>query len=185
MENLNKDVLFLFAIKLDLRSLINFCNCSSKINEKICKNNYVWLHKLKKDFPDYENNKFLSKTMGFFNKLKDLSAKNKYIAIYNFLDKNKKDNMNVCEFYNLINPKLVEKKEALATLKKIMHIADNISLWKGKKPYFYLLLSWVSKNLYILNNKRFKTSVQNKIKEVIEMYEEEEEWNDFLYLLDI
>jgi hypothetical protein len=49
MDKLNKDELFLIAIKLDLPDLLNFCSTCKRIESK-----EIWYYKLKKEFPDYE-----------------------------------------------------------------------------------------------------------------------------------
>lgn len=51
MEYLNKDILMLLAIEMDLPSLLNFCESSKKINDKVCKQNIFWRNKLEKERP--------------------------------------------------------------------------------------------------------------------------------------
>ena len=50
MENLDKDRLFLIAVELDLPSLLKFCETNKRISNLICKQPYVWIEKLKRDF---------------------------------------------------------------------------------------------------------------------------------------
>lgn len=47
---MNKDMLYLLAIKLDYKSLSNLCLSSKQINNKI--GNEVWRYKLNQDFPN-------------------------------------------------------------------------------------------------------------------------------------
>ena len=54
MNKLNKDDLILIAIQLDLPDLLNFCKTSTKVDEKVCKNKYFWMRKLKEDYPNSE-----------------------------------------------------------------------------------------------------------------------------------
>lgn len=51
MENLSKDILMLLAMEMDLPSLLNFCESSKKINDKVCKQNIFWKNKLEKERP--------------------------------------------------------------------------------------------------------------------------------------
>ena len=51
MENLSKDILILLAMEMDLPSLLNFCESSKKINDKVCKQNIFWKNKLEKERP--------------------------------------------------------------------------------------------------------------------------------------
>tara|TARA_R110001599_G_scaffold333191_1_gene549045 strand:+ start:3440 stop:4075 length:636 start_codon:yes stop_codon:yes gene_type:complete len=66
MEDLPKDVLILLLLDLDIDSVVNMCQTSSKFKNKICLNNYFWLNKLSHDF-------------GISSDLK--SAKQKYLDI--------------------------------------------------------------------------------------------------------
>ena len=53
MEKVTKDVLFLFAVELDLPSFLRFCRSSKIVNEKVCKQDDIWKYKLNKEFPDF------------------------------------------------------------------------------------------------------------------------------------
>ena len=50
LSDLSKDVLVYLALDMDLESIIKLCQTSSKINEKICKNDNFWLNKLINDY---------------------------------------------------------------------------------------------------------------------------------------
>jgi hypothetical protein len=52
MDKLNKDELFLLALKLELPDLLNFCILDKRINDKIYKRDDIWNYKLNKHFPD-------------------------------------------------------------------------------------------------------------------------------------
>lgn len=51
MEDLSKDVLFSFALELDLPDLLRFCNSHPKINGKVCQKNDIWIRKLFAEYP--------------------------------------------------------------------------------------------------------------------------------------
>lgn len=70
MENLPKDVLSLIALDMDIEYVIRLCQTSHAFNNKICKDEYFWLNKLKKD---YGISAYISK------------AKKEYLIIKNLL----------------------------------------------------------------------------------------------------
>jgi len=83
MDKLNKDILFLIALELDLQSLLNLCDTYSRVNELICEKNAFWLTKLNQEFPNW----------------KDFKINKNYQNIYKILDgvKKQKDKYNMEE----------------------------------------------------------------------------------------
>jgi len=47
---MERDFWVLLAMEMDLPEIINTCLTSKKIDLYICKNDFFWLHKVKKDF---------------------------------------------------------------------------------------------------------------------------------------
>ena len=74
LQKLNKDELYLLALELDLPDLIRFCKTSKKINEKVCKSNEIWIHKLKEDFKITYSRRY------------NLEPKKLYILLYKLKD---------------------------------------------------------------------------------------------------
>jgi hypothetical protein len=75
LQKLNKDELYLLALELDLPDLIRFCKTSKKINEKVCRSNEIWIHKLKEDFKiTYSRRRY------------NLEPKKLYILLYKLKD---------------------------------------------------------------------------------------------------
>lgn len=57
MHTLSKNELFLIALELDLVDLLSFCSSDEYIDEKICKNDQIWIYKLnnlKKKYPEID-----------------------------------------------------------------------------------------------------------------------------------
>jgi Leucine-rich repeat (LRR) protein len=75
MDKLGKDTLFLIGLELDLPDLLRFCSSNTKINNLICKKDYIWLNMLKRDFKNYKNYNLLN--------MEDVSPKALYILLYN------------------------------------------------------------------------------------------------------
>lgn len=50
LENLPKDVLFTMALEFNYPELLRFCRTHPRINSLICKQNDIWVRKLKEDF---------------------------------------------------------------------------------------------------------------------------------------
>ena len=99
METLTSDNLFSLATHLEISDLLQFCSSSSRINNIICKREYIWRYKLQQDFPnDFINFVNLNKT------LKDL-----YILLWNLRDI--KQQLNLKE--NLFVVKLEKTKELI------------------------------------------------------------------------
>ena len=48
---MNRDLLFLIALEMDLPEIIKLCETSSKINEYVCNNRNFWINKIKKTYP--------------------------------------------------------------------------------------------------------------------------------------
>ena len=48
------DVLTLFALDSDLKSIINLCKTSKKVNDSICNNPYFWKQKLQREYYDID-----------------------------------------------------------------------------------------------------------------------------------
>lgn len=55
MDRLGKDELFSLAIHLDLADILRLCSTSSRIEEKLCLKDDIWLYKLNREFPDYRS----------------------------------------------------------------------------------------------------------------------------------
>jgi hypothetical protein len=51
MEYFSRDVLYCIGIKMNIQTLINFCSCNKKINEKLYKSNPLWRFKIQEDYP--------------------------------------------------------------------------------------------------------------------------------------
>lgn len=51
MENVPKDVLILFALEMDIYTLLQFCKSNSRINNLICANDLFWRNKVEKERP--------------------------------------------------------------------------------------------------------------------------------------
>ena len=54
MHRLNKDELSVISMNLDLPVLLNLCESSKDLKEKVCNNPNVWNYKLDKDYPEYK-----------------------------------------------------------------------------------------------------------------------------------
>lgn len=80
MEDLNKDVLLLLAMQMDLPTLNNFCRTSKRINEKVCNNDIFWRNKLEKDFPGFIKHPHIVE-----GKYKRFTDKEEYIFLTNIL----------------------------------------------------------------------------------------------------
>ena len=52
--DLTNDALFSLAIQLELPDLLKLCSSSKKINDYICRNDNIWLYKLNKEFPNWQ-----------------------------------------------------------------------------------------------------------------------------------
>jgi hypothetical protein len=50
MDTLSKQELLLLAIEMDTPSLINFCKSNARINNLVCKQNQIWINKLKREY---------------------------------------------------------------------------------------------------------------------------------------
>ena len=50
METLDKNLIALLALELDLKTLSSLCLLSKRFNLNICQSNSFWINKLKKDF---------------------------------------------------------------------------------------------------------------------------------------
>jgi hypothetical protein len=79
---MNPDELLIIAMKLDLPSLLNWCQTNKRINEIICKRDPVWLYRLNQDFPDWKEFVLTPKETPF--------TESKPIDIYKYLYKLKK-----------------------------------------------------------------------------------------------
>tara|TARA_R110001599_G_scaffold44889_5_gene133243 strand:- start:94 stop:678 length:585 start_codon:yes stop_codon:yes gene_type:complete len=51
MDILDKDILVLFALELDLPELLSLCRTSKRINNLLCQNNNFWRRKIEKEHP--------------------------------------------------------------------------------------------------------------------------------------
>lgn len=51
MDTVPKDVLILFALEMDMYTLLQFCKSNSTINDLICANNIFWKNKIEKERP--------------------------------------------------------------------------------------------------------------------------------------
>ena len=49
-QNVPNDVITKMALGMDLTDITNLCQTSTRFNKIICKNNYFWINKLKRDF---------------------------------------------------------------------------------------------------------------------------------------
>ena len=56
MDRLGKDVLFHIATMLDLDDLLSLCKSGKEMNKLICLEKFIWNHRLKYEFPDWEKN---------------------------------------------------------------------------------------------------------------------------------
>lgn len=89
MENLPKDILVTIALEYNLPDIINFCQTSKKINNKVCNNNDFWINKIYKDFNInfIENHKFPRSRRLRENYMKTIPARKYYLEIDSFLKK--------------------------------------------------------------------------------------------------
>ena len=53
--NLTRDVAIQIALELDVPDILRLCLVNKKFNAFICNNNYFWLNKIKKDFPNTQD----------------------------------------------------------------------------------------------------------------------------------
>ena len=114
MENLNKDMLFKLAMKLDFLSLIQFCKVSKRIYEKIYKNADIWNHKLEQDFSNsrsYKSNNLENYTL--LHNLTNLRIKLQLTE-------------NICELFENKALFLVGLKKHLKTLPKEMSVLEDL-----------------------------------------------------------
>ena len=75
--NLTRDVAIQIALELDVPDILRLCLVNKKFNAFICNNNYFWLNKIKKDFP---NTKDLQKYGENYKQIYENLSKN--IEIY-------------------------------------------------------------------------------------------------------
>jgi Leucine-rich repeat (LRR) protein len=54
LTELSNDALFSLSIQLNLEDLLRFCSSSKKINDVVCQKDNVWLYKLNKEFPNWQ-----------------------------------------------------------------------------------------------------------------------------------
>lgn len=76
METIDKNVLRLIALELDLPSLLRFCQSDKFKNQEICESNIFWRLKLNRDYPE---------TISKFNDLPNVNYKKIYVSMYNNL----------------------------------------------------------------------------------------------------
>lgn len=103
MNRLPKDIQVELALELDNSSLIKLCSTSSRFNNNICLNNFFWIKKLKREYPNInitdvtEHKKlyeYLKKRAQKGNKLGQLNETENAIVgktnrYYQFIDNNK------------------------------------------------------------------------------------------------
>ena len=95
MNKLGKDELFSIAIMLDLPDLLAFCKSDERINQLICKKEYIWRTKLNKEFPDWKSfnlDKTLEESYKFLYQLK---------VVQKFLKEKANKGYSLTELYNL------------------------------------------------------------------------------------
>lgn len=59
---MNKDVVMMLALELDLPDLLNLCLTDKTFNKQVCENEDFWMQKIQLDFPHVENPKRIAKT---------------------------------------------------------------------------------------------------------------------------
>lgn len=58
LSKINLDEMMTIAMNLGYDDIMSLCSSNSKINEKICRNNRLWLQKLELEYPEYKYQKF-------------------------------------------------------------------------------------------------------------------------------
>lgn len=85
LTELSNDILFSLAIQLDLDDLLRFCLSSKKINDAICNKDNVWLYKLNKEFPNWQELKGdlnIKNPITLFPIIEAKSLKDIYVTLY-------------------------------------------------------------------------------------------------------
>lgn len=94
---MNKDVLMLIALELDIPTLFNYCKSNSRMNEAVCNNDYFWVRRLKQDFNiDYTGNTPKSEYENIYRVMDDIAI-DSYKSVPNI-------------FQNLTNKKKIRDK---------------------------------------------------------------------------
>ena len=79
-QTIPNDILTLFALDSDLKSIINLCKTSKKVNDSICNNELFWKQKLQREYYDI-----------------DISNVTEYKNLYLYLKRRTKVNNNIYE----------------------------------------------------------------------------------------
>ena len=108
MDKLGKDILFVLSTKLDFPELLKFCQSNKRINDLVYERDDIWLHKLRKEYPNWKEFKF------------NLSMKKSYIKLYQLEKLREKLNLE----YSLLD--LYNKKELDYQIKEIKEIPKEI-----------------------------------------------------------
>ena len=156
MDKLDKDVLFSFAIELDLPDLLAFCSSHPRINNLICKRDAIWYRRLQNDFPEY-------RTIPFQN---PRELYKKLYEIRSFLHQTDAYNVSVYEFYEFYEylfPR-IEKEKLNGIIRHLLVKAEEMPNGEKKASIGYLLFNWVGRNMWFLDkHKRFREVLQSKL----------------------
>ena len=160
MERLDKDVLFSFAVELDLPDLLAFCSTHSRINDLICKRDPIWYRKLQNDFPEYRSIPFQN-PRELYRKLYEIQL---------FLKQTDAENVSVYEFYefyDFIHPYTIpisEESKLHGIIKQLLNKSDTFPNGQKKASIVYLIFAWLARNTWFLDkHKRFREIVKWKI----------------------